>query len=449
MAKVEDILTRYVEVFDDVTLLDEKTLKADVNKSIAEIERIVGNAAFDAFKPKGASETVDIEKRKADPATKKLGKDARAVQIPFTKTLPEVHKLTVVPSLEQEPLHVCKKHVDDTLTEQTFQRLGGQFRSVGAVVCKNMAWTAFRVGSSYVMTTAHAVRDIVDPDRKGNSDWSVLEDTGVYLTFDSPLKPDCIKFRLNSQVCYLDDDLNVAVLEVLDSPESFPPPVVLSRKHLPSQDVTDVAVIGYGHGKSQSKHLDIQCDLVKPISERANEALRWLKREERKQRCSLHVKGKDASLVTWHYNEMKDPTRVAIDCCMEYRAHGAPVFCNTGPSGVEVLAILTSSSPECFSEMPRSVQEHHKEYRFEIATLTSAIYTKLAHETRFLAEDIFIRDKNYYDYSKYEVETTFSSTDGSRTMSDVTEYLGTPVSGTADRTMTSSTIRTASTIENK
>lgn len=62
---------------------------------------------------------------------------------------------------EGEALHVCKKHVDDTLDEETFLRLGGLLQSVGAICYQNMSATAFRVGSRFVMTAAHSVRDIV------------------------------------------------------------------------------------------------------------------------------------------------------------------------------------------------------------------------------------------------------------------------------------------------
>jgi hypothetical protein len=64
-------------------------------------------------------------------------------------------------SEEEETLHVCKRHVDDTLDEETFMRLGGALQAVGALCYRNMSSTAFRVGSKYVMTAAHTVRDIV------------------------------------------------------------------------------------------------------------------------------------------------------------------------------------------------------------------------------------------------------------------------------------------------
>ena len=63
--------------------------------------------------------------------------------------------------VEEETLHVCKRHVDDTLDEETLMRIGSTLQSVGALCYRNMSPTAFRVGSKYVMTAAHTVRDIV------------------------------------------------------------------------------------------------------------------------------------------------------------------------------------------------------------------------------------------------------------------------------------------------
>ena len=60
------------------------------------------------------------------------------------------------------------------------------------------------------------------------------------------------------------------------------------------------------------------------------QALKWLKLEERKHRCNMLVKHRDPAPINWHYDEMKEPYNVTIDCCMEYRAQGAPVISNTG-----------------------------------------------------------------------------------------------------------------------
>lgn len=37
-----------------------------------------------------------------------------------------------------------------------------------------------------------------------------------------------------------------------------------------------------------------------------------------------------ATTTNWHYQAMDCPHNFAIDCCMEYRALGAPALTNTG-----------------------------------------------------------------------------------------------------------------------
>lgn len=111
----------------------------------------------------------------------------------------------------------------------------------------------------------------IDPERVKSSDWSALEDPSVYLTFESHLTSENKRFRLCSKVAFLDDSLNVAVLEVAPSPEALPPPLALSRKNISSVGVSDVAVIGYGHRGSVSKHLDTKCAIIQPESDRAKQ----------------------------------------------------------------------------------------------------------------------------------------------------------------------------------
>ncbi|XP_053377909.1 uncharacterized protein LOC123528709 [Mercenaria mercenaria] len=399
--KVEDILIGYTNAFADIVDADEKAVKMEITKGIADIEKVLSKPAFDAFDSKSQNEMSALE------ASNKV-KLGNVIKIPIGNITRERERVTVTVNenvVEEETLHMCKKHVDDTLDEETFTRLGGVLQSVGAICFKTMSATAFRVGSKYVMTAAHTVRDIVDPDRSGKSDWSSLEDTGVYLTFASPtLNADSKRFHFTQLVSFLDDELNVAILEIVDV-DDLPPPVILSRKDIEAVKVNEVAVIGYGHKGTHSKHLDIKCQLVTPESDRATKALKWLKLEERKHRCNLLVRQKDPTAVYWHYDEMKASYNVTIDCCMEYRAQGAPVITNSGPSGAEVLAIVTRSLPECFLDLPKKTQDRCIEYRFEAATKMSSLYERLITETRVLADDIFVKDKNYFNLGTFD---TFS-----------------------------------------
>ncbi|KAL4226536.1 hypothetical protein ACF0H5_014521 [Mactra antiquata] len=423
-------------------------------------------------------------------------------------------------------LHICKRHVDDTLDEETFMRLGALFQSVGAICYGKMSATAFRVGTKYVMTAAHTVRDIVgkyvitaahavrdvvgtyvmtaehtvidivgkyvmtaahavrdivgkyvitaahavrdvgtyvmtaehtvidivgkyvmtaahtvrdvvDPERTGKPEWNLLEDPAVYLSFDSPLTEHAERFHLCQLVSFLDDKLNIAVLEVYEY-DSLPPPVTLSRKDIDLVKVNEVAVMGYGHRGSHSKHLDTKCALIKPDSDRAKQALKWLKIQERNRRCELMVDNQDTSSLNWNYNEMTSSSHVTIDCCMEYRGLGAPVITNTGSSGAEVLAIITGSLPECYTDMPKKTQDGCKAYRFELGTKMSHLYQKLFVETRVVADDIFTKEKNYqlYDYDMDILESGTSS-------ASLSFLASTPRMRTAESTEYAKTIRTS------
>lgn len=401
MNKVEDILMGYTSMFADAGNTEEKAARLELNKQIGEIEKIVNKPVFDKG---GSKQPSDIQASNL----KRAATNNTVVKIPIA---PKEPVTTTEKFLEEEPMHVCKKHVDDTLDEETFYKLGNVLQSVGAICYKNMCATAFRVGSTYVMTAAHTVRDIVDPERKGRPEWSSLEDPGVYLTFASPYSaPNATKHILSQQVTFLDDELNVAILEIMTD-EPLPPPIVLSKKDIEAAKVTKVALIGYGHKGSQSKHLDIKCEVVKPESERATKALKWLKNEERRYRCNLLVKNVDATGIRWHYNEMKSLYNITIDCCMEYRALGAPVITDTGPNGAaECLAIVTRSIPDCYADLPKKTQERCVEYRFETATKMSDLYERLFLETRFVADDIFVKDKSYFGLETYGTYTMDSET---------------------------------------
>lgn len=66
------------------------------------------------------------------------------------------------------------------------------------------------------------------------------------------------------------------------------------------------------------------------ISQNVLKVKSWLKQEEIKHRCGKFVCQTEPNTNNWHYKELENQSRVAVDCCMEYRALGAPVFTKTG-----------------------------------------------------------------------------------------------------------------------
>lgn len=110
-----------------------------------------------------------------------------------------------------------------------------------------------------------------------------------------------------------------------------------------------------------------------------------------------------------------------------------------GPSGAEVLAVVTRSLPDCYLDMPKKTQESCVAYRFELATKMSHLYKKLFIETRVVADDIFTKEKGYqyYDFDIGTIESATSS--ASLRFLPSTPRSGTVQSSERDSTMRSST----------
>ena len=59
------------------------------------------------------------------------------------------------------PAHRCKRHAGVAMSEDDVILMNKAMTSVGVISYSGMTGTAFRVGTKYVMTAAHIVRDIV------------------------------------------------------------------------------------------------------------------------------------------------------------------------------------------------------------------------------------------------------------------------------------------------
>lgn len=110
----------------------------------------------------------------------------------------------------------------------------------------------------------------------------------------------------------------------------------------------------------------------------------------------------------------------------------------TGPSGAEVLAIVTRSMPECFTDLPKKTQERCLEYRLEAATKMSSLYERLVTETRVVADDIFVKDKNYFSVGTFDTFSIAGSSVGFATSTPRSSQVSTS-SGSDVNTLRSST----------
>ena len=108
-------------------------------------------------------------------------------------------------------------------------------------------------------------------------------------------------FSVLSQVPFLNDELDVAVLEIKD-PDNLPPPLSLSIKAVPEQELTEVSTIGFRHSGQLSKFVEPGCDVIMADSDRAMAAIKWLRDEERRHRCNLLIDGKEHTTVNWNYD---------------------------------------------------------------------------------------------------------------------------------------------------
>ena len=107
--------------------------------------------------------------------------------------------------------------------------------------------------------------------------------------------------RFISQVPFLNDDLGVAVLEIRES-NSLPPPLSVSTKVASDMEITEVMTVGYRHCGTLKKFVESGIDIIMQESERALEAMEWLRVEERKHRCSLILDGEDHATANWNYH---------------------------------------------------------------------------------------------------------------------------------------------------
>ena len=118
-------------------------------------------------------------------------------------------------------------------------------------------------------------------------------------------------FSISSQVPFLNDELDVAVLQ-LNRTDNLPPPLSLSTKNIPEQDFKDISTISYRQAGQPQKFIETGCGIFKQDSDLATAATKWLKDEERRQRCSLIIAGKEHSTLNWNYNGKLTPHRLKL-----------------------------------------------------------------------------------------------------------------------------------------
>ncbi|XP_053375266.1 antiviral innate immune response receptor RIG-I-like isoform X2 [Mercenaria mercenaria] len=274
--------------------------------------------------------------------------------------------------------HPLKKSQDDTLSESMLKRLYEQMQSVGIFIAKQAVGTVFRVGSKYLMTAHHVVKGLVMDD-------------SVYVTFhEYALAHQKEVYRIE-KVIFLNQDLDVAVLELANSDSTLPPKMQLSKDDVDILNVKEVSLIGYGHpGKSYIKHLDPRCKLISAQSHRFLEAHTWLDQNITYIKNAVSKLGQDPAIVDKGYGCYADNNKIIFDCFMQQGASGSPALTYNNYGQVKVAGILTHGLPEFYFLMPELTRHLvDSNHRFEVASKMSSIYSSILNENEDLANDLF------------------------------------------------------------
>ena len=91
------------------------------------------------------------------------------------------------------------------------------------------------------------------------------------------------------------------MLEIKE-PVGLPPPLSVGTKDVPDTELTEVMTVGYRLCGTLKMFVESGCDVIMKDSERAFEAMEWLRVQERKYRCSLILDGEDHTVLNWKYD---------------------------------------------------------------------------------------------------------------------------------------------------
>ncbi|XP_053375275.1 uncharacterized protein LOC128547239 [Mercenaria mercenaria] len=277
------------------------------------------------------------------------------------------------------------KSKDDTLSKSMLDSLSVQMESVGILIAPpRVMGTVFRVGSKYLMTAQHVVEEIVDPD-------GFIREDSIYVTFnESVLDPKRQVYNLE-KVIYRNYDLDVAILELSTSDSVLPSKMHLSKDDVTTLCIKEVSFIGFGHPEeSNVKHLDPRCRLISAQSQRFLEAHTWLDQNITYIKNAVSKMGQDPAIVNKGYGFYADNNKIIFDGYMQQGASGSPALTHNNRGQVKVVGILTHGLPEFYFLMPKLTQHIVKnEYRFEVASKMSSIYSSILNENKDLANDLF------------------------------------------------------------
>ncbi|KAH3711193.1 uncharacterized protein LOC127857538 [Dreissena polymorpha] len=291
-----------------------------------------------------------------------------------------------------------KKSNDDSLTQTMLGIYHNMMESVGAIMAHNYVFgTGFRVGSKYIMTAKHVITDILDPYRSGVITDQYMQDAHISFS-DLPTVPSDLDYKFK-QVCYFNEKLDIAILEILNPDQRLPNKLPLRRDNLP--DIEYVSLFGYGHPNNPRKHWDQRCQIIYPNFECLRSALAFKEKRhqdliqnlDRNYVVRLRSKNENpAAVVEKGYLGYDEPHKLLIHAFLEHGASGSPMLACVNPAAgiVQVVGVFTHGIPEfyfCLSDTGKSIIPN--EFRFEAGTRMTFIFQDMCREHVSLAQDIF------------------------------------------------------------
>ncbi|XP_060554415.1 uncharacterized protein LOC132715427 [Ruditapes philippinarum] len=256
--------------------------------------------------------------------------------------------------------------------------------SCGALINDgNLKGTVFRVGSKYVMTAYHVIKDIKHLIEAACGD--------IFVNFEeSVCNVSCETYRVNIEFYSEEADIAILVLHVANL-EKLPKPLLLWPKNVDFLKIRNISVIGYGHADSPyKKHLEKCQILTDPLTEeRVTAAKDCLQKKKDEFIQDIISNRKDHTSVEREYAEYNNSNIIKFDCYMAKRLSGGSILTNEHETP-RVIGMVIGMRPELFYNIsPNKQTSFPKEFMFEFGVKMHIVYEQLRSVNPALAQDIF------------------------------------------------------------
>ncbi|XP_060560357.1 uncharacterized protein LOC132720278 isoform X2 [Ruditapes philippinarum] len=281
-----------------------------------------------------------------------------------------------------------KKEVDDTFTQSVMANLNISLMSCGALINDgNLEGTVFRVGSKYVMTAYHVIKDIKHLIQTARDN--------IFVNFaESVCVVSCKTYRVIIEFYVKEVDIAILALHDVANLETLPKPLLLWPKNVDLLKIRNISVIGYGHPDSPyKKHLEKCKILTDPLTEtRVTAAKDFLQKKKEEFTQDITWIGKDHTSIDRGYGDYNNRNIIKFDCYMAKGLSGGPILTNEHKT-TRVIGIVIGMRPELFYNLSHNKQATFpKDFMFEFGVKMHIVYEQLIAVNPALAQDIFPPD---------------------------------------------------------